>query len=114
MNKKTERKSNLLTVRLTDEEFGALENLSGHLEKNKSDVMLRACKYFLNTGDALVVDDRDGSGVDKKKTTCQVHLRVGEADMDALRSRSEETGHTVSKLVRESIKAFWDVMSGSY
>ena len=52
-----ERKSELLTMRLTDEEVEILESLSDRTGKSKSDVISRACMFFLHSQVNDIYDD---------------------------------------------------------
>ena len=52
-----ERKSELLTLRLTDEEVEILESLSERTGKSKSDVISRACMFFLHSQVNDIYDD---------------------------------------------------------
>lgn len=112
---KKERKSNLLTVRLTDEEKSALDSLTGHMDKSKSDVMLRACKFFVSLGGDKLGGSLAGKGTDEReKMKHRVHVRVADSDMETLRTHSDSSGDTVSQLIRKAIKAFADGLGISY
>lgn len=113
-----ERKRNLLTVRLTDDENTTLDYLCDYMDKSKSDIMLRACQYFINIGGSDVGrglggdlggdlgDSREGKATDEKaKLEHRVHVRMTDSDMERVQIHSRKTGITVSKLIRESIKA---------
>lgn len=99
---KKERKSNLLTVRLTSEELNDLDLLSDRMDKNRSDTMVRACKLLLNMGDQHVID-KDGEDMKKRKIH-RVHLRMTDADVEQLKLRSDAIGVTISVVIREAIK----------
>lgn len=111
-----ERKNNLLTVRLTREETDALEYLSDCLGKNKSDVMSRACKYFVstNTNGSLSKYVDECRGQEKESKSTRVHVRMTDSDVDQLKKMSLETGNTVSQLVRGSIRSLADATNGFY
>lgn len=126
-----ERKRNLLTVRLTDEEKITLDYLSDYMDKSKSDIMLRACQYFINmwgsdVGSGFGDDrgkslgggrdgNRDGKGTDERaKLEHRVHVRLSDSDMERVQIHSNKTGITVSKLIRESIKALAKGISMPY
>ena len=127
-----ERKSELLTLRLTDEEVETLESLSDRTGKSKSDVISRACMFFLHSQVNDIYDDlgrslygrggenlgrdlggglygsRSGSGTDERRTrmTVRVHARLPESMVNQLRNRGMETGESLSHVVRRAINAF--------
>lgn len=110
---KKERKNNLVTVRLTGEELNTLDCLSDRLDRNRSDIMLRACKFLLAIGDVGGGNRGDSSDKDERRPH-RVHVRMSEKDMDGLKKRSEETGDTISELIRKAINALADQSSGAY
>ena len=131
-----ERKSELLTLRLTDEEVETLESLSDRTGKSKSDVISRACMFFLhsqvndiyedlgrslygreggNLGGSLgrgrggsLYGGRSGDGTDERRTrmTVRVHARLPESMVNRLRNRGMETGESLSHVVRRAINTF--------
>ena len=102
MTDKKERKSNLITVRITDDEMSTLDYLSDCLGKNKSDVIVRACKFFLSSNDGIEED----AVKEKVRKNNQVHLRMTESDMKDLNEYGREAGVTTSQTIRNSIKYF--------
>lgn len=111
---KKERKNNLLTVRLTGDETDALEYLTDHMGKNKSDVISRACKFLLNT-DAETSSGVSGSGTDEeKKMVMRVHVRMADTDVERIRVRGSKTGDTVSQFIRQAILALASVSGKHY
>jgi predicted DNA-binding protein len=121
-----ERKRNLLTIRLTDEEKITLDYLSDYMDKSKSDIMLRACQYFINFGGSDHGNDRGrnlgdgrdgdrdgnrggnrgGKGTEERaKLEQRVHVRMSDSDMERVQIYSNKTGITISQLIREGIKA---------
>jgi hypothetical protein len=61
MNKKKEPKNNLITVRITEDEMNTLDYLSDCIGQSKSDTLLRASKFLLNTLGGTEGDDVEGS-----------------------------------------------------
>lgn len=102
MSDKKERKNNLITVRITDDEMNTLDYLSDCLGKSKSDVIVRACKFFLSSNDGIEED----SVKEKVRKNSQVHLRMTESDMNNLNDYGREIGATTSQTIRRSIKHF--------
>lgn len=111
MDEKKERKRNLITVRITKDEMNTLDYLSDCLGQSKSDTMLRASKFLLNTMGGNLgsnVDDVNGSGTDEigARKNCQVHLRITDSDMAVFNDHSEKSGLTVSQIVRTGLKSY--------
>ena len=109
-NEKKERKNNLLTIRITEEEMDELEYLSDKLEKTKSDSIIRACKFLLNSGDGI--DENDGD--EKERKNRRVHVRITDSDMKFMYEKSDELGITSSQIVRKAIKSFARIMRNHY
>lgn len=99
---KKERKSNLFTIRITDDEMGALDRMCDISGKSKSDILFRACKFFLNTDDVITEEEKK----DKTRKTHQVHLRMSDSDAKEVYGRSEKLDATASQIIRKSIKRF--------
>lgn len=99
---KKEKKGNLLTIRITEDEMGALDRMCDSMNKTKSDVITRACKFFLNTGEVITEDEKK----DKTRKSCQVHLRLSDSDAQVVYGRGAEIDATVSQIIRKSIKTF--------
>ena len=97
-----ERKTNLLTIRITDDEKDSLDYLCDYLGRSKSDAMLRACKFFVNTDEVITESEKK----DRTRKTSQVHLRISDSDAKEVYGRGEELGATTSQLVRKSIRYF--------
>ena len=110
MTDKRERKSSLITVRITDDEMNALDNLSDCLGKTKSDIVVRACKFFLSSRDGA----REEVIQEKVRKNNQVHLRMTESDMNELNEYGRENGATTSQTIRRSIKHFERFMGSHY
>ena len=127
-----ERKSELLTLRLTDEEVEILESLSERTGKSKSDVISRACMFFLHSQANDIYDDLgrslygrsggmtgvgsgrsfggslSGAGTDERRArmTVRVHARLPESMVNRLRDRGMESGESLSQVVRRAIRSF--------
>lgn len=118
---KKERKSNLLTIRLTDEDGDTLDYLSDHMDSSVTATLTKACRFFLNLSECGVNmggglgSDLNGSGTDeKKRKTRVVHVRMMDSDMDRLNTRRDRHGETISDIFRQAIKAYDDFKKGSY
>ena len=108
-----ERKTNPITIRLTDDEKNALDGLSERMDKSRSDVLLRACKFFMiagdgNTGGYIGGSSKDSDQEGDGRKTHRVNLRMPESDMDSLRRVSTSSGDSVSQLIRKAIRALAD------
>lgn len=110
-NIKKERKSTLVTVRVTDEELNTLEYLSEALGRTKSDAIVRAWKFFVNSNGR--VDNKDTLR-DRVRKKHQVHLRISESDMHELNNHGEKIGATTSQIIRRSIMEFERFMRNRY
>ena len=123
-----ERKSNLLTIRITDDEKESLDYLCDSIGKSKSDAITRACMYFLNTRpddmEGYLEDNIGGgvgsgvggSGTDEKRSlrTVRVHARMSDSIAEGLKNRGLESGEGLSRTVRKAIKAFASVNGRHY
>lgn len=118
---KNERKGALVTLRVTNEEMSTLDYLSESTGKSKSDVISRACRYFLNTAEEdlgiNLEGGLNGKGTDgrhRDRKTVKIHARVPDSVADGLKNACEERGSSVSGLVRTAIKAFASVADYRY
>lgn len=107
---KKERKSNLFTIRITDDEMNSLECLCDNMGRTKSDVISRACKFFLNTGEIITEEEKK----DKTRKNYQVHLRMNDSEAKVVYGRGDELGATPSQIIRKSIKYFERFMRNGY
>jgi uncharacterized protein (DUF1778 family) len=104
---KKERKRNLLTVRLTDEDANTLEYLEEHLGSSRTDTLIRACRFFLNVGDSYIDgEEKDKYGRGKERKNRQIHVRVTDSDMALIDARREQFGESVSQIFRKAIKTY--------
>jgi hypothetical protein len=108
---KKERKSNLVTVRLTADEMISLDYLSDSMDRSKTDVILRACKLFVNLDEPCTIVAEDEK---KTKKPIRVHLRMTDTDMDELKNRGSEYGCTISQLIRNAIRSFAKMSNNHY
>lgn len=98
------RKDTLLTVRMTREEYDALDYLSDRFEKSRSDVLARACKYFVGSSDGVYLSDEARGEVIK---THKINARITREDANSLYDMAEKYGSNVSNVVRNAIKDYY-------
>lgn len=110
-NNKKERKSILVTVRVTDKEMQTAEQLSDALGRTKSDAIMRAWKFFVNSNGNVADEDDVKERVRKNH---QVHLRMSGSDMNDLANHGEKIGATTSQIIRKSIVEFERFMRNRY
>lgn len=110
MEENRERKKNLITVRMDDVEKETLEYLSDHMDRSRSDTIIRACKFFSSVGG----DRAEDSGITREKVRRgnYVHVRVTDSDMEILNNGSREVNRSVSEYVRGAIKAYYGSITG--
>ncbi len=106
MADKKDRKRNLATVRITSEEMETLDYLSDCMDKSKSDTLLRACKFFLNTDRAHKADTYSDTKRGEVRKKQLIHFRMTDEDMDSLSTLGEKVGATVSQIIRKAIKEY--------
>lgn len=111
---KKERKSNLLTIRVTDEDSSIIDYMSDNLGKSRSDAVSRACKYFLNIDEDRSRDNFNEERNRKEKKTKQLHLRMTDSDLNALTKLSDDIGVNISQVIRKAIKKYASVTKGRY
>lgn len=104
-----ERKKNLVTIRMDEHDKETLEYLSEHLDRSKTDTIIRACKFF--SGAEYSVDESSGVS-EKGRKSHYVHMRLTDSDKIFLDQKCHEENKSVSKFVRESIKAYYKSMKG--
>ena len=102
---KKERKNNLITVRIADEDMATVEYLSDCTNQSKSEVIIRACKYYLNMREASIGEIHN-RGFERVHKRSQVHLRVTDSDMELLNKRGRENGLSLAELVRAGIREY--------
>lgn len=104
MEEKKERKSNLVTVRLSGDDMNAVNDLSERTNRSVSDTILRACKFGLNVGDIFsdASDTEQWGNVGRQ----QIHLRLTDSDKNQFDIRSRELDKSMSQFVRASIRAY--------
>ena len=104
-----ERKKNLVTIRMNDEDKETLDYLSERMDRSMTDTIMRACKFFSSSGYGVQdgVDIREG-----KRKNRYVHMRVTDSDKTFLDDQCRENGENVSQLVRKSIKAYYNSLKG--
>ena len=105
MNKNRERKSNLITIRLSDVDMETVEYLSDRTNKSKSDTILRACKFGLYAGD-IFNNESENEQWGKVRKQKLIHLRMTDSDKNLFETHGRELGKTISQIVRASIRAY--------
>lgn len=110
MEEKKEKKNNLITIRITDEERETVEYLTDQLGKTISETLLKAVRFFLNTGEGNVTDEKK----DREVKRHNVHVRMSDNDMSRLVSRSDELSIPISQLIRDSIMYYARFMRGHF
>ena len=114
MEEKKERKTNLLTIRVTEDDAASLEYLSDYLGKSKSDTVMRACKFLLSLGDTSDGIEQGGYGREKERKTRQIHVRVTGTDLDRICTYGGEDGPSVSNIIRSAIKKYCSYVRTHY
>ena len=104
-----ERKNNLVTIRMNDEDKETLEYLSERMDRSKTDTIMRACKFFSSAGCG---DVGDGEVREKKRKNNYVHMRVTDSDKYFLDERCRNSNENVSQFVRKSLKAYYNSLKG--
>lgn len=101
----SERKNNLITIRMDDNDKETLEYLSERMNRSMTDTIMRACRFVSGSG----YGGSNGEELnDKTRKNNYVHMRVTDSDKVFLDGRCRETNESMSKLVRKSIKAYYD------
>lgn len=110
MEENRERKKNLITVRMDDDEKETLEYLSDRMDRSKSDTIIRACKFFSSIGG----DRTEGAGYARERVRRgnYIHVRVTDSDMEVLNNGSREVNGSISEYVRGAIKAYYGSITG--
>lgn len=109
MEENRERKSNLVTVRLSSNDMEVVNDLSERTNRSVSDTILRACKFGLSVGD--IFNNADNSEQWGNLGRQQVHLRMSDTDKNTFDNRSRELGKSMSQFVRASIRAYYTSMN---
>lgn len=113
MSDNKERKSNIVTVRVSETDMEIIDYLSDHTNRSKSDTILRACKFGMYAGDIYSkVNETEKWGKDKKQK--QLHLRLTDPDKKLFDTHSQEVGKSMSQIVRASIRAYKDSLKDCY
>lgn len=113
MKENKERKSNLITVRLTDNDMDTVNYLSERTNRSVSDTILRACKFGINVGD--IFDERDENDQwGKSRKQQQIHLRITDTDKNMFDSYKRDAGKSMSQIVRASIRAYNNSLNGDF
>ena len=102
----SERKSNLITARISADDLEILNDLSERIGKSKSDTITRAIKFWSNVGDMAVTSADDSEKWGKVLKNVKVHLRANDTDMTLFDECAKKTGLSISQIVRKAIKAY--------
>ena len=106
MNKTKERKNNPITARISEDDLAILDDLSDYTNKSKSDTITRAVKFWRNVAD---VSETEDDGIEKwgaVSKNIRVNLRVTDSDMRLFDECSEQTGLSVSKIIRKALREY--------
>lgn len=102
------RKDVLVTVRMNHEDLGVLNEASTRAGKSRSDMIARACKFFISSGmgEGAHEVDKDDRGLGKERKNHKVHVRMTRTDAENLGELAANRGTSVSKIVREAFKEY--------
>ena len=106
MEEKRERKRNPITARISDDDLALLEDLSDYTNKNKSDTITRAVKFWRNVADCSKIEDDGTEKWGAVAKNVRVNLRVTDSDKQLFDECGEETGLSVSQIVRKAIREY--------
>lgn len=107
MKENKERKSNAITARISEEDLEILEDLSDYTNKNKSDTVTRAVKFWRNIADISEVQGDDCTEKwGEVPKNIRVNLRATDADMKLFNKCRVETGLSTSQIIRKAIREY--------
>lgn len=106
MNEIQDRKNNLLTVRISDDDLETLNDLIENTSKSKSDTITRALKFWTNLHKIMGVEEDENEEWGKVRKKHKVHVRVTDSDLEALNDSSERTGLSIGQIVRRAIREY--------
>lgn len=112
MSEKNERKINPITARLSKNDMAILDDLSEYTNKNKSDTITRAVKFWRNVVDISTVENDETEQWGKVPKNVRVNLRATDSDMDLFNECSEKTGLSVSQIIRKAIREYHNTIVG--
>lgn len=112
MRDNRERKSNLITVRIDDDDRELLDYLSDHTGRSMSDTIVRACRFYSSSG-GFDMDISDNVRKRVRKNV-YVHMRVTDSDLGFLNDVCSRLDISISQLVRHAIRGYYTSMSGVY
>ena len=107
-----ERKNHLITARISTDDLELLADLCELINKNKSDTITRAIKFWRNVVDISAVSLDDPEIWGKMPKNIRVHLRTSDSDMKMFNECMEKTGLSISQIVRKAIKAYHGSVKG--
>jgi uncharacterized protein (DUF1778 family) len=106
MEENKERKSNAITARITDDDLGILDDLSDYTNKNKSDTITRAVKFWRNVVDTTKITAEDTEKWGEVTKNVRVNLRVTDSDKHLFDECSAETGLSTSQIIRKALREY--------
>lgn len=114
MNKKDERKSGSISARISDDDLETLNDLSEYTNKSRTDVVMRAFKFWVNVNDLSKIEETDEEKWGKVRKGNRIHVRALEEDMSQLTKCSEVTGLSVGQIIRRAIREYHNSLKGRY
>lgn len=106
MEEKRERKNNPITARISSDDLALLEDLSDYTNKNKSDTITRAVKFWRNVADVSKIEDDVIEKWGAVTKNVRVNFRITDSDKQLIDECGEETGLSVSQIVRKAIREY--------
>lgn len=107
MDEKKERKVNPITARISSDDLDILDDLVDRTNKNKSDTITRAVKFWRNVVDISAIDSKeDEEQWGKVPKNVRVNLRTTDSDMKMFNECVDNTGLSVSQIVRKAIREY--------
>lgn len=106
MEEKRERKNNPITARISSDDLSLLEDLSDYTNKNKSDTITRAVKFWRNVADGSRIKDDGSEKWGAVTKNVRVNLRVTDSDKQLFEECGKETGLSISQIVRKAIREY--------
>lgn len=106
MKEKKECKSNAITARISANDLEILDDLSEYTNKSKSDTITRAVKFWRNVAGGGASTDDEAEIWGKVPKNIKVHLRANDSDMALFDKCREETGLSISQIIRKSIREY--------
>lgn len=112
MEENRERKKNAITARITEDDLGFLDDLSDYTNKNKSDTITRAVKFWRNVADMTKIGGDEHEKWGEVGKNVRVNLRVTDSDKHLFDECSAETGLSTSQIIRKALREYHNSMIG--